>query len=737
MGSVLPNKKAQQLLKDVFGFERFRASQQAIIDNVLAGQNTLAIMPTGGGKSLCYQIPALAFDGLTIVISPLISLMQDQVRQLIELDVPASVLNSALSAHDYQINTENIRDGSSKLVFLAPETALQLSTLTLLKQANVVCIAIDEAHCISEWGHEFRPEYRQLHQLNQHFPDAVTLALTATATPRVRDDIKRQLNIDSNSEFVANFDRPNLYLEVMSKDNPYQQTKTFIDKHSGQSGIIYCQSRAAVDEVAAKLQQDGYKALAYHAGLNSQKRSDYQEQFVRDDVDIIVATIAFGMGINKPDVRFVLHYDLPKNIEGYYQQIGRAGRDSLDADCLLLFGYGDTGKIRFFIDQMQNEQEQRLAAMHLNQMLALAETEDCRRLPLLQYFDPSYTEQNCHKCDNCLSENTEKSDLTVQAQKFLSCVHRTGQLFGAGHVIDVLRGSNVEKVLQNRHNLLSTYGIGNELSKKEWMGLSRQLIQKGLLRQEEKYGSLKLTESAVDVLKGRSRFLARLQQHKPQQTVRKNSDLVEGDQDLTLLLKAERKKLADAANVPPYAVFSDRSLQEMAYFFPHSEQSLLKIHGVGQAKMQKYGERLIQIISEYCASNNLAEKTNDALASAVKDAQLKPDSLSPKSLVIVRAFESGQSMDDLLKQYKIKTNTLFGHMHKYVLSGQALQKPEVLLAQIGSDTSTIKLGLQAFEDCGAERLKPVFDALNEQLSYEQLHLLRVYFVHQKNRNKGL
>jgi ATP-dependent DNA helicase RecQ len=342
-------KQASQILHSVFGFEQFRAAQQSIIGSVLCYKNTLAIMPTGGGKSLCYQIPALVFNGLTVCISPLISLMQDQVRQLVELDIAACMLNSTLSAEQYETNIKAITNGHIKLLFLAPETALQPTILALLQRANVNCLAIDEAHCISEWGHEFRPEYRQLGRLIEKIPNAVIIALTATATPRVREDIKRQLVIIDDNEFIASFDRPNLMIEVKLKENPYAQTKAFIDNHAQQSGIIYCLSRASVDELTAKLQADGYAALPYHAGLNSAKRSDYQDKFVRDDTDIIVATIAFGMGINKPDVRFVIHYDLPKNIEGYYQQIGRAGRDGLNANCLLLFSYGDTGKSRYFI----------------------------------------------------------------------------------------------------------------------------------------------------------------------------------------------------------------------------------------------------------------------------------------------------------------------------------------------------------------------------------------------------
>jgi len=410
-------QQAQETLSHVFGYTAFRHAQQDIIRSVLSKQNTLAIMPTGGGKSLCYQIPALITQGLSIVISPLISLMQDQVRQLHELDIPAVLLNSTLSDAEYQANIASIQSGSCKLLFLAPETALQAPIISILKSVDIAYIAIDEAHCISEWGHEFRPEYRQLHLLTQDFPQAVIIALTATATPRVRDDIKRQLAISDNSEFIAHFDRPNLYIEVMMKDGAYQQTRAFIEQHKGQSGIIYCQSRASVDELSTKLAKDGYSVAPYHAGLNSQKRGQYQEQFVQDNIDIVVATIAFGMGINKPDVRFVLHYDLPKNIESYYQQIGRAGRDGLDADCLLLFSYGDTGKIRYFIDQMINEQEKRLANMHLQQMLALAETTECRRIPLLQYFGEELIEENCQKCDNCLNEDVQQQDLTVAAQK--------------------------------------------------------------------------------------------------------------------------------------------------------------------------------------------------------------------------------------------------------------------------------------------------------------------------------
>lgn len=719
---------ASKILKDIFGFDEFRASQQLIIENVLNGNNTLAIMPTGGGKSLCYQIPAIIFDGLTIVVSPLISLMQDQVRQLYELNVAACVLNSTLTTHEYQQNIDNIKQGHTSLVFLAPETALQASTLAFLQEVKVACIAIDEAHCISEWGHEFRPEYRKLDQLIRHFDNAVIIALTATATPRVREDIKRQLAIDDSAEFMSSFDRPNLYIAVEPKDKPYLQTTAFIDNHPQQSGIIYCQSRSGVDELASKLQADGYSAKPYHAGLSSQKRGDYQQQFVYDDTHIIVATIAFGMGINKPDVRFVLHYDLPKNIEGYYQQIGRAGRDGLDANCLLLFGYGDTGKIRFFIDQMTDEHQRRLATMHLGQMLSLAETEECRRIPLLQYFGEENLAETCQQCDNCLSEAKEKSDLTVAAQKFLSCVHRTGQRFGASYIVDVLRGSNAEKVLQNQHNLLSTYNIGREFSKKQWMTLARQLIQKGLLSQEETYGSLRLTQLAVDVLKGNAPFFALLQQVSVTKTSKGRIGNLVGDQVLVQVLKTERKQLADAGNVPPYAIFADRSLNEMAHYFPQSEQSLLKIHGVGQAKLDKYGERFLAIIKTFSDKHNKSEISNDNLAST--NTKSISSNISDKTLEIINRFEDGYSVLALSEQNKVKANTIYGHLYKYVQLGNRFKNTEPLLAEMGLSESQLRQGLAAFHTCGHERLKPVYDALEQALTYEQLHLLRVYYLSQ-------
>jgi len=430
----------KNILKKVFGYDEFRPLQAEIIDAILNRQDTLVVMLTGGGKSLCYQIPALIFDGLTIVVSPLISLMKDQVEQLGELGVSAVCLNSSLPRQEYSKNVSLIKQGKVKLLYLAPEALLQSGALDMLSSAGVDCLAIDEAHCISEWGHDFRPEYRQLAGVRARFSGAVCIALTATATPRVRQDIKNSLNFESSNEYIASFNRKNLFMRIVPKTNPYAQTVSFIKQFPDQSGIIYCFSRRQVEELSETLEEEGFSVCPYHAGLPAEERKKNQELFIRDDVLIIVATIAFGMGINKPNVRFVIHYDLPKNIESYYQEIGRAGRDGLRSECMMLFSYGDIQKIKHFISQKQGH-EKRVANIHLQALLNFAETDICRRIPLLSYFDEEYSRKNCGMCDNCLSDKKELIDISVYAQKFLSCVKRTGEIFGAAHIIDVLRGS--------------------------------------------------------------------------------------------------------------------------------------------------------------------------------------------------------------------------------------------------------------------------------------------------------
>jgi len=597
--------RAKTVLGDIFGYDEFRPLQREIIGNVLKKRDTLVIMPTGGGKSLCYQIPALIFKGLTIVVSPLISLMKDQVEQLTELGVPAVVLNSSLSNEEYSRNLERVKKNGVKLLYLAPEALLTPGMLSMLSSLQVDCLAIDEAHCISEWGHDFRPEYRQLVRVRSRFPFATCVALTATATPRVQEDIKNNLKFDASNEFIASFNRENLFIQVTPKNNPTSQTIEFLRKYPDQSGIIYCFSRRQVDDLYETLKSRGYSVRPYHAGLSNTKRTQNQELFIRDDVQIIVATIAFGMGINKPNVRFVIHFDLPKNIETYYQEIGRAGRDGLRAHCLLLFSYADIQKIKYFINQ-KDDHEQQVANIHLNSMLQFAETNGCRRIPLLTYFGEDYSTEKCDMCDNCLAGEKKRVDITIPAQKFLSCVKRADEIFGANHIIDVLRGSQSKKVLKFGHTTLSTYGIGKEYSRKQWFHLARQFIQKGLIVQDTKYGSLKLTEKAYDVLKGRELVFGILEEeHFPDRKEKKKKYEYEHDHVLFEKLRKRRKELADKAGIPPYVIFPDKTLIEMAAFFPRSGESLLHIHGVGSVKYNKYGTIFMNIIDEYCQEHNI------------------------------------------------------------------------------------------------------------------------------------
>jgi len=596
--SASGTQSVEAILRQVFGYDALRPLQADIIQNVLEKQDTLVVMPTGSGKSLCYQLPALRFEGLTVVVSPLISLMEDQVSQLREWGVAAAFLNSTLGYQEYQQTTAQVRQGRVKLLYAAPETLLRPETLVLLEQSRVDCLAIDEAHCISAWGHDFRPEYRQLRSVRRRLPQAVCIALTATATPRVRQDIQQTLGLDQANTFIASFDRDNLFLEARPRTNGLQQVLDFLAAHRDDSGIIYCSTRRQVDTLTEQLRACGWSALPYHAGLDDATRRRHQRQFTQDDALIMVATVAFGMGIDKSNVRFILHYDLPKDLESYYQQIGRSGRDGLRADCLLLYSYRDVHTINHFIEQAAPA-EQRGATMRLQAMLRYAEATVCRRRPLLDYFGETYGAHACDMCDVCLAEERPLADVTIPAQKFLSCIKRTGERFGANHVIDVLRGSKAKRILQRGHDKLSTYGIGLEFSKKQWQHLARQFIQQGLVDQDLEYGSLTLTAKAYAVFKGEP-VQAELYEEEQKASTARSPAQLDYDTDLFALLRAKRKELADAAHTPPYVIFSDRSLAEMAIYFPQSRASFAHIFGVGQAKLEKYADLFLPIIQAYC-----------------------------------------------------------------------------------------------------------------------------------------
>ncbi|MGI0118496.1 DNA helicase RecQ [Zooshikella sp. RANM57] len=715
-------EQAQHVLKHVFGYDNFRPLQQEVITNIVSGKDTLVIMPTGGGKSLCYQIPALLFSGITIVVSPLISLMKDQVEQLKQLGVSAVFLNSSLSAQEYQHNIDMILRKDVKLIYLAPETLLQRKILSLLSTIKIDCITIDEAHCISEWGHEFRPEYRQLLQLRSIFPHAVYVALTATATPQVQKDICNNLNLDNQNTFIASFNRTNLFLQVLPKKNPLQQTSQFLQNFKQQSGIIYCLTRRQVDELTAHLHYQGHSVLPYHAGLSDEERAKNQDRFIRDDVSIIVATVAFGMGINKPNIRFILHYDLPKNIEGYYQQIGRAGRDGLPAQCLLLFGYSDIQKLRYFIERM-TEHEQTHAITHLQAIIGYAETENCRREILINYFGEDYSTDNCKLCDNCLSEKTPKTDVTVAAQKFLSCVKRTGEIFGASYIVDVLRGSNSAKVISNNHHQLSTYNIGLEYSKDTWMLLARQFIQQGVLVQDLRLGGLKLNANSWLVMRGQKVVRARFTSSANRSN--KLLDELNYDQLLFSQLRQYRKELADKMDVPPYTIFSDKSLQEMCIYYPQNKTSMLAIHGVGDAKFEKYGEAFLEIISHYCAKNNIEEKHKNVS----KFSKIKKRKIDTRKYVLVsERYNNGETVDQLKSDLNVTRNTILSHLYHFIMDGGKLRQDNELFTLSELSKVQKEQVLSLFKEFGFERLKPVYQACSEAVSYDELHILRIYYL---------
>ncbi len=599
-----------QLLKSTFGYSTFRPLQREIIEANLVGEDVFALLPTGGGKSLCFQLPALARDGLTVVVSPLIALMKDQVDALQASGVAATFLNSTLGADEARARLRGLHRGEYKLLYVAPERLMLEGWVENLKTWNVTAIAIDEAHCVSEWGHDFRPEYRQLAKLRTTLPDVPMMALTATATGRVREDIIAHLKLRDPQTFVASFNRPNLTYRVVPKDEPSKQIIDFVRKREHESGIIYCASRATAERVAESLAGRGFLARAYHAGLPADERARNQELFLRDDTRIMCATIAFGMGINKPNVRYVIHHDLPKNIEGYYQETGRAGRDGLPGDCLLLFSAGDIAKQTHFLDEITNEQERSIARAQLRQIVHYAESPGCRRAELLQYFGETFPLDNCGACDNC-SEPRESFDGTIVAQKFLSCVYRIQQAsrFGTGmnHVIEVLTGAKTEKITRWGHDRLTTYGIGNELSRSQWGAIGRELMRLGYVGLSTgEYATIELTESGMAVLKARTPITLTKPIDTPKSrrvTTRREGDIA-CDEILFERLRTLRKKLADERKVPAYIVFGDNTLRALARAYPETLDALEGIPGIGEKKREEFGEIFTTAIADYLRTNS-------------------------------------------------------------------------------------------------------------------------------------
>jgi ATP-dependent DNA helicase RecQ len=590
---------ASRLLRTVFGYEAFRGRQRDIIDAAIAGRDALVLMPTGGGKSLCYQIPALVRTGVGLVVSPLIALMEDQVGALRELGIAAAFLNSTLRRGAQQTVIDDLRTGRLKLLYVAPERLLQEQTRSLLAALPVSLIAIDEAHCVSQWGHDFRQDYLGLHALKSWFPGVPRMALTATATQPTRAEIVERLELDDPALFVESFDRPNIRYVVQSKADARRQLLQFLDGRRGEAGIVYCLSRNKTEKTAQLLREQGFDALPYHAGLSAEERAANQKRFLTDEAVIVVATIAFGMGIDKPDVRFVVHLDLPKSVEAYYQETGRAGRDGAPADAWMIYGLQDAVQLRQLVEASEaGEQHKRNERRKLDALLGWCEVTGCRRRPLLEYFGER-VETDCGNCDNCL-QPPATFDGTDAARKLLSAVYRTGQSFGAAHVVDVLLGHATEKIGRHRHDRLSVFKIGTELSAQTWRSLIRQLIAQGLLQVDPAYGALQLTERARPLLRGEVSIRVR-EDSKELAAAKKKpraaaADLAPEHRDVWEALRHCRRELAAELNLPPYVIFHDATLREMAAVRPTDREALLEIGGVGQAKLERYGERFLAVL---------------------------------------------------------------------------------------------------------------------------------------------
>ena len=589
-------------LKRIFGYPGFRPLQAEIINGLIAGQDAFVLMPTGGGKSLCYQIPALHRPGVGIVVSPLISLMKDQVDALLENGVSAACYNSSLGQAESRRVLAKLHAGELDLLYIAPERLLSEGFLERLKEIEIALFAIDEAHCISQWGHDFRPEYSQLGQLREHFPEVPLIALTATAEAHTRQDILRLLQLPPERSFVSGFDRPNIRYTVLEKSKPAEQLVAFLKEHVEEAGIVYCLSRKQVEKVTQILVDKGYAAAAYHAGLSAGERKRVQNEFLQDNLQLIVATVAFGMGIDKSNVRFIVHYDLPKNIEGYYQETGRAGRDGMPAEALLLFGFGDVAIARGLIDNSENPERRRIESHKLNSMIGFAEALSCRRRILVGYFGESPA-HDCGNCDICLNP-PEMLEVTVDAQKALSCVYWLKQRFGMAYVIDVLRGSgpNHERILQRGHDQISTYGIGADQSADYWRNLLRHLVHRGFLSQDVgDYSVLKLLQPAKALMRGEESLIMaqpRVRAPKAPKEKKGKRKASEFDYNPSLFerLRKLRKELADQAGIPPYMIFSDATLAEMADKQPQSREAMLKISGIGAHKLEKYGEAFLEVL---------------------------------------------------------------------------------------------------------------------------------------------